>query len=461
MTGLETMNSAITIFGGSGDLTYRKLLPAMYNLHVLGQLDNNFKIIGLGRRNYTTEDYIEITREWMKDYSRKKYEEQTFNEFAKRIIYFKIDISLESEYSRLQDFYIENNIKKHIYYYAVAPSMFLEITNGLKKYCSDNDAKVIIEKPFGENLENATELNSKLAEFFGQDEIYHIDHYLGKEMIQNILSVRLNNAIFKGIWNKDFIDSVQITAAESVGVETRAGYYDKSGAMKDMVQNHLLQVLSIVAMEEPKGKTMEKEQLALLKSLKKVENVDDNLVMGQYVGYLDEPNIDSQSKTETYVAMKIEIDNERWQGVPFFIRTGKKLATRESQIIVKFKSKNNAPANLLIIKIQPSEGIFLKFNAKKPGTDNDIQEVSMDFCQSCILENRMNTPEAYERLLRACFIGDRILFSKWDQIVASWNYIDNLLNKYKESSSKLYTYEQGSMGPKEANRLTDWILDLE
>ena len=453
-------NKAITLFGGSGDLTYRKLLPAMYNLFVLGKLDKNFKIIGLGRRNYTTKDYIEIAREWMKEYSRKKYVDKTFDEFAKLITYFKIDISNEDEYERLQKFYVDQNISEHIYYYAVAPSMFLTVTNGLKKYCSKNNAKVIIEKPFGENLENATELNNKLAEFFGQDEIYHIDHYLGKEMIQNILSIRFNNAIFKGIWNKDFIDSVQITAAESVGVETRAGYYDKSGAMKDMVQNHLLQVLSIVAMEEPTGNTMHKEQFELLNSLKKVDDINNNLILGQYEGYLDEPNISENSKTETYVAMKIEIDNERWRGVPFFIRTGKKMATRESQVIVKFKSKNNAPANLLIIKIQPTEGIYLKFNAKKPGTDNDLQEVSMDFCQSCILENRINTPEAYERLLDACFSGDRMLFSKWDQIVVSWNYVNDLLEKYKNSNAKLYTYEQESMGPKEADRLTEWILDI-
>lgn len=454
-------NKAITIFGGSGDLTYRKLLPAMYNLFVLNKLDDNFKIVGIGRRDYTTKDYVEIARGWMKEHSRKKYTDETFDKFAERIIYFKMDISDEEEYSRLQQFYGEENITEHVYYYAVAPSMFIPVTNGLKKYCSENHAKVIIEKPFGENLENATELNDKLAEFFGQDEIFHIDHYLGKEMIQNIMSVRFNNAIFKGIWNKDFIDSVQITAAESVGVETRAGYYDKSGAMKDMVQNHLLQVLSIVAMEEPTGNTMHKEQFELLNALKPVENVEGNLVMGQYEGYLDENNIAPNSKTETFVAMKVEIDNDRWRGVPFFIRTGKKMKTRESQVIVKFKSNNDAPSNLLIIKVQPTEGIYLKFNAKKPGTDNDLQEVSMDFCQSCILENRMNTPEAYERLLDACFNNDRMLFSKWDQIVVSWNYVNKLLEKHKEANSPLYTYPQESMGPEEANKLTDWILDLE
>ncbi|MDO4814679.1 MAG: glucose-6-phosphate dehydrogenase [Gemella sp.] len=463
MTGLETMQNrkAITLFGGSGDLTYRKLLPAMYNLHVLGKLEDNFEIIGLGRRDYTTEDYVAIARDWMKEHSRKKYEEEIFNEFAKRITYFKIDISNEDEYARLQDFYNQEGITEHVYYYAVAPELFLTISKGLRKHCSENNAKVIVEKPFGADLEDATALNAKLEEFFGHDEIYHIDHYLGKEMIQNILSVRFNNAIFKGIWNKDFIDSVQITVAEAVGVGTRAGYYDTSGATKDMLQNHLLQVLSIVAMEEPTGDTMHEEQLELLKALKPVENVEDVLVMGQYDGYLQEANIAENSKTETYVALKVEIDNERWQGVPFFIRTGKKMATRESQIVVKFKAENGTPQNMLIIKVQPTEGIYLKFNAKKPGTDRDLQEVSMDFCQSCILENRINTPEAYERLLDACFKGDRMLFSQWDQIVVSWNYINDMLAKHKASGSPVYTYEQDSMGPKKADNLTDWILDLE
>ena len=453
-------NSAITLFGGSGDLTYRKLIPAMYNLEVLGKLDNNFKIIGIGRRDYTTADYVEIARKWTESYARKKFVPEIFDNFAKRITYFKMDISLESEYKRLQNFYESENIEEHIYYYAVAPSFFLPITNALKKYSAHNKAKVIIEKPFGENLETATKLNEKLAEFFGQDEIYHIDHYLGKEMIQNILSIRTNNAIFKGIWNKNFIENIQITASETVGVETRAGYYDKSGALKDMVQNHLLQVLSIVAMEEPKKQTskeIHKEQLKLLKAMREIENVDDNLVMGQYAGYLDENNIAKDSKTETYVALKLFIDNERWEKVPFFIRTGKKLGEKETQVIIKFKDENNNPGNVLKIKIQPDEGVYLQFNAKKPGTEHELQKVSMDFCQSCVLENRINTPEAYERLLFACINSDHSLFSDWEQIVVSWNFVNNLIAKYENSSKNLYIYEAGSMGPKKADELVNWI----
>lgn len=464
MIGWEIMkNSAITLFGGSGDLTYRKLLPAMYNLEVLNKLDDNFKIIGLGRRDYTTEDYIKIAETWIKENSRKKYDEKTFKKFLSRISYFKIDISNKDEYKRLQQFYIEQNIEKHVYYYAVAPSMFLPITEGLREYCSENDAKVIIEKPFGEDLENASILNDKLAEFFGKDEIYHIDHYLGKEMIQNILTIRFMNAIFRGIWNKDFIDNVQITAAETVGVETRAGYYDKSGALKDMVQNHLLQVLSIVAMEEPnkdEKNGIKKSQLELLKSLKPLTKTKDDLVMGQYAGYLEEANIPPDSKTETYVALRLFVDNERWDGVPFYIRTGKKMGNKETQVVIQFKEVNGIPGNILVIKIQPDEGVYLQFSAKKPGTENDVQRVSMDFCQSCVLENRINTPEAYERLLYACFEGDASLFSEWDQIAVSWNYINSIFKSYNKKDNNLYIYEQGTMGPKEAENLVNWVEDI-
>ena len=330
----------------------------------------------------------------------------------------------------------------------------------MKKYCSENNAKVIIEKPFGEDLEKAGELNDKLAEFFSQEEIYHIDHYLGKEMIQNILSLRFKNIIFKGVWNKDFIENVQITAAEAVGVGTRASYYDKSGAVKDMVQNHLLQVLSIVAMEEPKeegSRGIHDSQYNLLSSLAPITDVNESLVMAQYEGYLDEENISKDSKTETYAALKLFIDNERWQGVPFFIRTGKKMGDRETQVVVQFKAIGDVPGNVLIIRIQPDEGVYFQFNAKKPGTEQELQQISLDFCQSCILENRINTPEAYERLLDACFKGDRALFSQWDQIVVSWTFVNDLLAKYYKQGAPLYTYKQGSMGPKEADEFVDWI----
>ena len=462
MTGLETMGNktAITLFGGTGDLTYRKLLPALYNLNGLAKLADDFKIVVIGRREYSQADYINIVRTWVKEHARTKFDDEEFESYAKRIIYFKMNMTNEDDYEMLQNFYVEQDIQNHVYYFAVAPSFFITITNGLKKHCSENNAKVIIEKPFGEDLEKAGLLNNELEKFFNQDEIYHIDHYLGKEMIQNILSLRFKNIIFKGIWNKDFIENVQITAAETVGVGTRASYYDKSGALKDMVQNHLLQVLSLVAMEEPKGTEsirIHESQYNLLSALKPIEDVRDSLVMGQYEGYLQEENIPIDSKTETYAALKLYIDNERWEGIPFFIRTGKKMDNRETQVVVQFKAVGDVPGNVLIIRIQPDEGVYFQFNAKKPGTEQELQQISLDFCQSCILENRINTPEAYERLLDACFKGDRSLFSQWDQIVASWTFVNKLIAKYEEQGSPLYTYEQGSKGPKEADELVNWV----
>ena len=462
MIGLETMENktAITLFGGTGDLTYRKLLPALYNLNGLGKLADDFKIVVIGRREYSQADYIDIVRTWVKEHARTQFNDEQFESYAKRIIYFKMNMTNEEDYAMLQEFYAKEDIKNHVYYFAVAPSFFMTITNGLQKHCSENNAKVIIEKPFGEDLEKAGLLNDELEKFFSQDEIYHIDHYLGKEMIQNILSLRFKNIIFKGIWNKDFIENVQITAAETVGVGTRASYYDKSGALKDMVQNHLLQVLSLVAMEEPKGtesSRIHESQYNLLSALKPIEDVHNSLVMGQYEGYLQEENIPIDSKTETYAALKLYVDNERWEGVPFFIRTGKKMDNRETQVVVQFKAVGDVPGNVLIIRIQPDEGVYFQFNAKKPGTEQELQQISLDFCQSCILENRINTPEAYERLLDACFKGDRSLFSQWDQIVASWTFVNKLIAKYEEQGSPLYTYEQGSKGPKEADKLVNWV----
>ncbi len=448
-------NSAITLFGGSGDLTYRKLLPALYNLESTGKLSDDFKIIAIGRRDYSCDQYLEIAQRWIETYARKKFDSVVFNKFKKRVIYFKMDVSDVEEYYRLQQFYDNQGINHHIYYYAVAPSLFIPITNGLKKYSATNQAKVIIEKPFGEDLASATQLNTTLAQFFGQDEIYHIDHYLGKEMIQNIISLRANNIIFKEIWNNKCIESIQISASESEGVGTRAGYYDKSGALKDMVQNHLFQVLSIVVMDNPEG-DFATEQLKVFNRLCAVSDYSKEVVRGQYAGYLAETNISPQSQTETFVALKLFVENDRFSGVPIYIKTGKKLKHRETQLAIKFRQVGNSLPNSLIIKIQPDEGVNFKFNIKKPGTITELQQVSMDFCQSCVLENRINTPEAYERLLYACMNDDRSLFSRWDQIVASWKFANEISAKFDQIP--LEVYEQGSEGPESAIAMTEWIV---
>jgi len=456
-------NHVIVIFGGTGDLAYRKLLPALYNLYALGTIDDACTVIGIGRKDYTKQNYLDTIQAWIKQYARIAYSEEKFQAFSNIINYYRMDIENAKEYQGLNNYYEANNIlENHIYYYAVAPRFFIPITNGLKQCnCCFLNAKVIVEKPFGENLEAATQLNKELSDAFRSQNIYHIDHYLGKEMVQNILNIRFSNAIFSGIWHKDFIENIQINAFESGGVESRGGYYDQSGAFKDMVQNHLFQILSILAMEEPKAFTSDfihEAQSKVLSELKPInpENIDDCLLMAQYNGYKEEKNVSPDSKTETYVAMKVMLENERWRDVPFYIRTGKKLCNRESEVIIQFKATGeNTEGNLLIIKIQPDEGIYLSFNIKKPGTVNEIQKVKMDFCQSCVLENRINTPEAYERLLKACMDSDKSWFSDWTQIVTSWNYVNEVLKNYKTYSNKLYTYQTNTIGPKEADLLLE------
>lgn len=464
---------ALVLFGGSGDLTFRKLLPAMYNHYSLGSLDREFEIIPIGRRDLGVNGYRDQAEDWVREHTRVKFSEETYKTFRKRIHYFRMDFAKLSNYDDLET-YLADTFPEHqrVFYYAVAPESFDTITRGVA-YAKLNrpGSRMILEKPFGDNLRNARLHNEVLEETYGNENIFHIDHYLGKEMIRNILTVRFTNAIFSGIWNRHFIDNVQINAFETVGVETRGAYYDNSGAFRDMVQNHLFQVLSVLALEQPREDTPEalhEAQLEVLKSLRPINGVDalDHMVLGQYEGYRDEPRVDKESKTATYAALSVYVDTPRWLDVPFYIRTGKKLHKRDTEIIINFRQTDlDSPANVLVIKIQPDEGIFLRFNVKKPGSEQILSEVHMDYCQSCNLENYQNTPEAYERLLAACFDGDHTLFSRWDQIEASWEFANRLLDAYKAFDGELYPYEVGSFGPETAEDFLakdgrKWVYDL-
>lgn len=463
-------NKTFVLFGGTGDLAYRKLFPALYNLDTRGKLAEDYKIIGIGRRDYTREEYIKIIQDWCKDFTRLEYTDENFARLAEKIHYFKLDMKDVMAYETLADFYRSLGVKEPIiYYYAVAPELFRYITKGLTVIhprCQDN--KVIVEKPFGKNLEDARKLNEELLDFFKPADIYRIDHYLGKEMIMNILTLRFRNTIFKGIWNRDFIDNVQINAFEEVGVGSRAGYYDLSGAIKDMVQNHLIQILTIIAMEEPKkhsARGIHAEQIKVLESFRKVPEGEilDYMVKAQYKGYREEPGVDPESKTETYAALKFHIDNERWNGVPFYIRTGKKLGKRESEVRIQFKSKNGEKNNVLLIRIQPDEGIILKLFIKKPGSTSRVEKVSMSYWQTDVLENIMNTPEAYERLIQACRKGQKSLFSTWEQISKAWAFINDMVYAYNAAGCPVYEYEPGSFGPEEAKNILEngrtWIIE--
>lgn len=455
------MSKAFTIFGGTGDLTFRKLLPALYNGSISGAESEDYQIIIIGRREYTTEQYCALAREWVQKFARLPYSDRAFGRFASRIAYYRMDFSAPAAYQELNDYFSARGIEEFIFYLAVAPRFFGLIAESLASVSGASRGKVILEKPFGETLEAAKELNRRLETIFSPDQIYRIDHYLGKEMVRNIETIRFSNPIFTNLWDARFIESVQISALEDVGVESRGGYYDEAGAMKDMVQNHLFQILSIVAMERPSdyiGSDMHAEQLKVLHALRPVgqEPIKDTLVLGQYEGYRQEKLVDAHSQTDTYAALRLFIDNDRWRGAPFYIRTGKKLGEREMNVVVTFRRpRPDVAHNVLVIRIQPTEGVYLQFNIQKPGDTTDITQAKMDFCQSCLLENRINTPEAYERLIGACIRGEHFWFSQWDQIETGWEYVEQLRTAYREAGLPLVSYPAGSSGPAQADRLLE------
>lgn len=440
-----------TIFGGTGDLTFRKLIPALYNMYAAEKDELCAQVVIIGRRDYTSEVYRELARGWVEKFARLHYKAEVYDELAKRITYYRMDFTDENAYGGLDELYRERGVEEHIFYFAVAPRFFSTIVRGLKRVSGAEGGKVVLEKPFGENLAAAASLNQEMEAFFKAENIYRIDHYLGKEMVRNIQTIRFANPIFSNVWDAEHIACVQISALEEVGVETRGGYYDHSGALKDMMQNHLFQILTIVAMEQPGSpgvEDMHQEQMKVLASLRTMDDTASSMVLGQYEGYRGEASVNPDSGTETYAALRLFVDNERWRGMPFYIRTGKKLGKREMQVAVVFKSP--APGleqNILNIKIQPTEGVYLQFNIKKPGESDDIIQAKMDFCQSCSFINQMNTPEAYERLIGACFRGERSWFSQWDQIETSWKYVDQIREKYHAEGCALYPYEPGTAGP--------------
>ncbi|MDD3049024.1 MAG: glucose-6-phosphate dehydrogenase [Bacilli bacterium] len=446
-------NVTYTIFGGTGDLTFRKLLPALYNLFADHKLEDSAQIVIIGRRAYTNATYSEEAKKWVQQFARLPYREDMYAQFITHIHYQQMDFTKEEEYLKLNAFYLNHAFVNHIFYFAVAPRFFAKIAQGLHHVQDAQNGKVIIEKPFGENLDSARELNYNLENFFQKEHIFHIDHYLGKEMVRNMQIIRFMNPMFQDVWNAKYIEKVDIHAFESVGVESRGDYYDQSGALKDMVQNHLFQILSIVAMEQPDAffkEDMHRKQLEVFHSLRPVKELDmkHDVVLGQYFNYQKEDRVKNDSMTETYVALRLYIDNARWQNVPFIIKTGKKLNRREMEVVITFKKTNpDAFANVLTIKIQPTEGVYFQFNIKKPGDSDEIELTTMDFCQSCSDINRINTPEAYERLLLAAVQKDTSWFSMWDQIEASWEYVEEIKKRYKEEGLPLYNYMAQSDGP--------------
>src|SRR5215471_8787843 len=478
---------SIVIFGATGDLAHRKLVPALYNLAADGELPPDVVIVGFARRDKSDEEFRRDLGESTRKFSRQPVRDEIWNTFAQSIFYHRSEFGDEAGYTRLAK-RLEEIDKSHgtrgnrLFYLAAGPDQFEPILKnlkaaGLNQTCKGSWARVIIEKPFGTDLDSARELNRIVRNSFTEEQTFRIDHFLGKETAQNILVLRFANAIFSPLWNTHYIDHVQITAAETLGVGTRAGYYETAGALRDMVQNHLLQLLCLVAMEAPtdlSADSIRDEKVKVVRSLHRIvgPDVGKDVVRAQYTegaiggqpvpGYRQEKGVDPKSMIETYVALRINIDNWRWADVPVYMRVGKRLPKSAAEISVHFKK---APAvlfnketvkidqNVLVIRIQPDEGISLRMLAKIPGTSLRIEPVKMDFHYGTSFGKA--SPEAYERLLLDAMSGDATLFARRDEVEEAWAFIDPIEEAWhaKKDAPELYFYPAGSWGPEAADDL--------
>ena len=475
---MQTDNNCIVIFGASGDLTHRKLIPALYNLYKIGRLSENFSVLGVARSDLNDETFREKMREAL--IHNEETTPETLDAFCSHLYYQAVNTSDAQDYGKLVP-RLDNLHDKYktcgntLYYMSTPPSLYGVIPECLAAHGLNTEEygwkRIIVEKPFGYDEKTAQALDVQIHRFFEEHQIYRIDHYLGKETVQNLLVLRFSNGWFEPLWNRNFIDYVEITGAESIGVEERGGYYDGSGAMRDMFQNHLLQVLAMVAMEPPaiiNANSMRDEVAKVMHSLRLLtaEDMEHNLVLGQYTaseingkmakGYLEEKGVPADSRTETYIALRCEIENWRWAGVPFYVRTGKRLPARVTEIVIHFKTtphpvfSQNAPENKLIIRIQPDEAISMRFGLKKPGAGFEAKEVSMDFRYADLAGAQVLT--AYERLLLDAMKGDATLFARTDAVHAAWKFVQPILD-YKANGGRVHEYEAGTWGPVAADKL--------
>ncbi|MFN2540974.1 MAG: glucose-6-phosphate dehydrogenase [Chthoniobacterales bacterium] len=478
---------SIVIFGATGDLAHRKLIPALYNPAADGELPPATTIVGFARRKKTDDEFRSELEKATRDFSRQTVRDEIWKTFAGSIFYHESEFENLAGYKslaeRLDKIDKERGTRgNRLFYFAAAPDQFEPILKNLKaaelnKTCAGSWARVIVEKPFGHDLASALELNRLVRHSFSEEQTYRIDHFLGKETAQNILVLRFANAIFGPLWNRHYVDHIQITAAETLGVEGRAGYYEDAGALRDMVQNHLLQLLCLVAMEPPTGlraDSIRDEKVKVVRSIRRysAENIAANVVRGQYAAgaingkpvpaYRQEEKVKADSSTDTFVALRLFIDNWRWSGVPVYMRVGKRLPKSATEISIHFK---HAPPvlfnkettaigqNVLVIRIQPDEGISLRIQAKIPGTSLRIQPVKMDFHYGTSFGKA--SPEAYERLLLDAMSGDATLFARHDEVEEAWSFIDIIEKAWsaKNDAPELFFYPAGSWGPEQADDL--------
>ncbi len=479
----------VVIFGALGDLANRKLIPSLFNLHRRGLFHEKSAIVACGRAPMEQDAYRETVRKLLSEKNPPDRQE-LIETFLKKLFYHAGDYGEDDTYTRLDtqlkeiEHSFSNDNACRIYYLSTAPTVYLTVVNHLCQaglLAEDPVTNmpwrhVVIEKPFGRDLESAKELDRNLRKCLNERQIYRIDHYLGKETVQNILMFRFANLIFEPVWNRDYIDSVQITVAETVGVEHRAKYFETAGLLRDMFQNHMFEMLSLVAMEVPasfEASSVRDEKAKLLRSIRpfNLEKLNEQMIRAQYAegngmaAYRDEPGVAPESQTETYVAAKLLIDNWRWKGVPFYLRSGKRLAAKRSEIVITFKHiphsiflpvhSEDLVQNRLTLTVQPQEGLSLSFLAKKPGPKLCMGDLTMDFKYASILEKGESMPEAYERLLLDCMLGDQTLFIRSDTVELAWGLLTPVLEHWKEhpESCPLAFYPAGSSGPKEADHL--------
>jgi len=483
-SALSKMKSnIIVIFGGSGDLAKRKLMPALCLLHSGNKLDKDFIILGVGRTKLDNESYRRSIGDGLSKYlSVNEVCNVNKENFLSRIHYLKMDPAKEQDYTLLKEAIstLAGNVGKILYYLATPPSLYEQIPASLLKSALNTpESRIIVEKPFGYNLQSAGKMNDILRSAFAEKQIFRIDHFLGKETVQNILAFRFANGIFEPLWNRNYIDRVEITAVENMGIEDRGGFYEGAGALRDMVQNHLIQLLALVAMEPPVAfneQEFRNEVVKVYRSLRPLteEEISKNVVRGQYIashrkdgikinGYREEKSVAADSYTETFLAMKVNISNWRWEGVPFYIRTGKQMPTKVSEIIIHFRptphklfnSSEGCPEqNQLVIRIQPNEGAVLKFDMKVPGSGFKVKQVPMAFTYDKL--GGLPSGDAYSKLIEDCMNGEPVLFTRSDAVEASWNYFDPILRYWQENSDiPLYGYPAGTWGPPESDAIIE------
>lgn len=479
--------AVLLLFGATGDLARRKLYPAIYSLYKEGKLTDQFAVVGLARRPKTREAFHQDVLASIREFARYKVEDDdTFRAFVDHFEYMSLDIHDTDGFVKLRELTDELDHKyglqgNRLFYLALAPELFGGVSENIRAgglLDSTGWHRLVIEKPFGYDLSSAEALNEQIRHVFEEEEIYRIDHYLGKEMVQNFQVIRFANAFFEPLWNNKHIANIQITLSETVGVEERGGYYDQAGALRDMGQNHILQMVAMMAMEPPSRLVPEDirdEKVKVLRSLRMYgshEEVRQHVVRGQYEqgqikgtpvpAYRQEDKVDVTSTTETYFAAKIFVDNMRWAGVPFYVRTGKRLPVKATEVVVEFKNmpgnilfhqEQQLEPNLLVFRVNPMEGIYFKINARRPGAESDMVPVALDFCQSC--QVGINTPEAYERLLFDAIKGDSTYFTRWDEVALAWQFVDRIAEAWRESSDDLQMYAAGSWGPASSFRLIE------